>query len=532
MSVKSESYILLDELNLSPSELERAKARIRARKTSLQKSGLNLEQATIAAVAAERERYSGELKEYTLPVVPENSGLAIRGSKTGKGNPLHWSFTYFDAQERKKKRIPFDKIPYQIVSKFPDGIEETIDLKRMIEREQSGILERIEKIQAFIAQNKEHDELQKNFISSARERRTAKGRKITYGNETTALRVISEYFLNPTENHYLPDVRQWSLHYDDFVEYLQTRTSSRNFSDGSIISKNTQKNYISALNKYVSFVWRKGKIPGQPPKCENYSRSELERRGVESIISLEEEEEFAKYFKHKNLPKVSAFIKIANHIAGRPGEVLGLSIIDVFSGSDITVDPRSTTMKAMKSSLGAIAEANKLEVVGYVRIRGQVDGKSRQPDGTLHYYPSKTVPAVDPKYYRYCPIYQESVWNEIVSLIEIASADEKYGADPANYLLFDELNLHTLQEYFREFRTGRQWEHQEHTPHCCRHTGCTRWVQMAAGDLEAAQKILGHVSIAETRHYDHLLELYAEELDKNKAKDLGVKAFAERFKRL
>ena len=366
---------------------------------------------------------------------------------------------------------------------------------------------------------------------SVRERRRSRDRKIRGGIEVTALRIISEYFLNPNENHYLSDVQQWSFHYEDFLEFLQARKSSRNFSTGGVLTKNTQKNYISTLNKYVEFVWKKAKIPGKPHKCENYPRSELERRGVESIISEEEENAFADYFNRKGLPKVASYMKIANHIAGRPGEVLGLSPVDIFAGQDID-DPRSTTMKAMKASLGSIASSNSLEVVGYVRIRGQVDEKSRQEDGTLHYYPSKTVPAVDPKFYRYCPIVKKDIWNELVGLTQVAALEPKFGEDPANYLLFEGLNLSSLQDYFREFRLGRKWESQEHTPHCCRHTGCTRWVERSKGDLEAAQKILGHATIQETRHYDHLLELYAEELKKNKAKDVGIKAFAERLKRV
>ena len=542
MTKKNDIYAPLANLGLIGAELEKAKARVRAAKNHFMRTdGVDAVHAELRALQAELERAPARTGAVILPKPPTGSGLSIRGVRNPQSgqNPMHWSFTIYDVSIRdaygrvgKKRRIKFEEIDASITALFPSGIVETLVLKRRIETDQAGMMQRIEDQAIWIEKNKIHSDLSAAFIDARTKVRREKNRKTKIGGEATGLRVVFEFFLNPNENHLLPDVRQWQAYYDEFSEYLKVRPTRRRLAKRETLSKNTQKNYITTLNKYVAFVWKKARYQGVPPRCENYKKADLERRGVEALIMAEEEDAFVAHFRREDLPKVAAFMAVGNHIAARPGELLGLSLLDIIPGA-LPNDPKSATLKAMKKSLESIAQEHSLTVHGYVTIRGQLDGDSRQADGSLNYYPAKTVKTVEPKNYRYCPIVNAEVWQVLVELINEQRENYKsrrYGEEHERYLLFDGLSLAEMQEHFRAFRfgVGRKWGKLEHTPHCCRHTGCTWWVMMAGNNLDAAQKILGHTDPNETRHYSHLAELYVEELTKIRTKVQGD-SFFDRF---
>jgi len=543
MSNRNDFYQPLVDLGLSGKELESAKARVRAAKSHfIRTEHLNAEAAAAAALKGEIDRFKVRDQSVELPIPPQKSGLKVRGcANPQKGqSPLHWSFLIYDVNNLhenhgrgKVRRVRYDEIPTEITAMFPKSIEESIKLKRRMEREQAGMIERVKEQDAWLAQNKEHKNLAQLFISERLRARGENNRKSNHGSEATALRVIFDFFLNRDENHFLQDVRHWSRHFDDFFDYLRDRPVTRRNAKGVTLRKNTQKNYIAVLNQYVAFAWKKGKFGGQPPRCKNYKKGDFERRGIEALIEQEEEKAFVEHFKNAGQPEVGAFMKIGNHIAARPAELLGISILDVKPGA-IPENSKSSTLRAMKASLETIASSNGLAVFGYVIIRGQVDNKSRKADGSVYYYPAKTAKTAEPKYYRYCPVVDESVWNTLVELVNKQKSlyqENKYGPQLERYLIFDKLSLPAIQEHFRLFREGqgKKWAEKMHTPHCCRHTGCTYWVALANNNLAAAQAILGHTDPAETRYYSHLAELIAEEMTKLQA-ELQGDAFFDQFK--
>ena len=536
MSAKNDIYQPLYDIGLAGSELDKSKARIRAtRQHGVGAMGLTEADALSRAIQAELNRDKTKLE---IPKPPTGSGLSVAGSEnpTGKEHSYHWSFTYYDislpnknGRMGKKRRIRFEEIPSDIVAKFPAGVEETIALKRRLEAESAGMKCHLERQAAWIEKNKEHKELRDGFLELREDKRKKSNRRSNKSHEKTALNVVYDFFLNEQTNHFLPDVKLWPLHFDEFRTYLNTKKPSRQFAKSLTLRNNTQKNYTAVLNKYVSYVWKKGKFAGLPPKCENYTRKELESRGAESLIEIKERDAWITYFHKLNLPIVADYITVACHIGARPSEALAISIADIKKGELPAASEHDTALMEAKEGVETFLKTNGHTIYGYIVIKGQISDKSRQADGSIILHPLKNKSTVDPAHYRYVPIIEEGVWTAVKRLISIQKAKiGKYGKTPANYLLFDDISLVQLEEYFRRFRIGTEWADKTHSPHCCRHTGCTYWAGIAKKkNLHIAMEILGHGSLVETMRYMHLVAKLHEEMIKAEMKMDGERYFEE-----
>jgi integrase len=314
---------------------------------------------------------------------------------------------------------------------------------------------------------------------------------------------VFDFYLTKNEHNI---VALWHEFFDDFRHWLIGAETTHNKRSTDKLAYSSMNNCIKALNTFLRFVYHKDKM-GDPPKCPVYPKDKLNRKGLESVISRDEEQ-----FVFDRLVKIekrsAIFWRTLIATAMRISEGLGLSIADIFKGAP-TSSPIFTD--ALKR--------HGIQCYGYIVLRDQPALPTiRDKTNHVSRKPLKGRKKIDPKFNRTIPIIDQDVWQLILEMFKEQKENwekKKFGLEKRDYLLFNGL---TKSVFSNDLRLAyEKSSFTPHTPHDVRHTGCTAWARLTFGDHFLCQHILGHKDPEETQRYLHLWEEIQRDLETEQA---------------
>jgi integrase len=119
---------------------------------------------------------------------------------------------------------------------------------------------------------------------------------------------------------------------------------------------------------------------------------------------------------------------------------------------------------------------------------------------------------------RIIPIIDKELFNSLASRYkdqEKLLEKKKFGPNPKNYLLFDNLTTTEASVALRAAYAKTKFKPKSY--HCCRHTRCTELVGQTR-DFVLARYWLGHSRQETTLRYTHIYQQSVRQVRKNKQK--------------
>lgn len=313
---------------------------------------------------------------------------------------------------------------------------------------------------------------------------------------------VLPYFLNIKASN---NPNNWPLFYQEFKNWLEDealtiRKPQRN------IAYSTKNHCIKTLNTFLQFLVKRNLMdPANFYKMTGFSSDMINCRESDDLISPTEFKDIYSKLKEINEP-VATFFQCAYFTGMRFNEIYGLSMDDLFVGE--------LEDEVLKRAL----DDHNIEYYGYIVLDSQpkLKTRTRKRNGEVERKPLKGKKKIAEKYNRVIPIIDKDLFNNLVKLYKIQEQlfrKRKYGSNPKNYLLFDELNS---TEIVRSLRTA--YESTKYRPkgyHCCRHTRCTELVGKTR-DFVLARYWLGHARQETTLRYTHIYQQSVREVRKKK----------------
>ncbi len=411
-----------------------------------------------------------------------------------------YSFVYYDRNLKKNIRLKEAEIP-SITSD-----EEADRFCKNKEAELESARLRLETKMAWQTRFYNFNELIKIFEDR---------RKATVPNShKTEMYLLTNYvipfFLNEKECN---NLNNWHIFYEDFRDWLQQVKPIKTKKDQTRLAYSTMNGCIKTLNAFMDVMYLKRQV-GELRKMRQFPSHLLNKKTFEDVMSPHDIA--AVFSKLSSFDSSSAdMFYVSIHSGLRLGELLGLSVADVFQGEP----PAGDLNKSLKKY--------SFKTYGYIVLESQVDDKVaiRNSKGEVNRKPLKSRRTIEPSNSRTIPILDKKAFNILVARWKTQTAKLKtkqYGTNKKNYLLFEDINKNTYYNSFKE--ACRQAKTRDFSPHCSRHTYCTNLAGMTQGDIFLAQIILGHSAkhADVTMRYMHLFEQIQQEIKSQKQINEGL----------
>jgi integrase len=402
--------------------------------------------------------------------------------RTNRAGEFYYSFIYFDLKPRKNVRLRREEVPIGI-----DSDAQADAFCRTREAEHEAVKLRIQRKLDWQRKFYDFDKLLDLFEADSKVRAPNSWRQSVYNLEHYAF----DFFLTTKQCN---NLNNWSLHFDEFRDWLLAVKTSRQTKGGGL-AYSSRNHVIRALNTFLAVMARKGHME-PAPKCRCFDSSLMNKRSIDHVLSDEEVHFVYKRLSELDPSLVAAdFFRVSVGTGVRLSEGLAFSVADVFEGEPVD----RTFREAMKK--------NGFSCLGFVSINSQLrdSAGSRGPEGQVARKPLKGRRRIDEESGRTIPVLDKEVYNSIARLFN--KQNERFinaecGQNASDYLLFDGLNKNIYSSLLRKAYEGSIYRHK--SPHCARHTFATRFAGLTCGDMYLCQAVLGHRDIDTTRDYVHI----------------------------
>lgn len=398
-----------------------------------------------------------------------------------RGN--RYSFIYYDSKRKSNSRLPLAE-----TSHITSELEAEEFCRNWNETHKSESVQ-VEERMRWLTDYPEFGPLIETYIKARQE-----DAKNSWQSSLYLLKYYAfDFFLNFKKE---PNLDQWKLHFEEFRDYLKQAESIKTMKEDRLISYSTKNGAIKALNNFLLTMFRRNKI-ADLNKCRLFPKSVLNAKGEESVMGSEAREKIYEALQNRS-PLSADMFYVGLHTGMRLNELVGLSLADVFSGF-----PEGETLKKA-------LEPHGMRVYGFISLEDQpaLNPHPRNDEFDVPRKPLKGKSKISASHSRTIPIFDVHCFNTLAKLWNIQQdlfASRVFGANPKNYLLFDDL---TSDGFYKELLAAQKdlpsFGLRYYTPHDTRHTYCTWLAEKTGGDFNLCKMILGHSSFEITLHYVHM----------------------------
>lgn len=442
--------------------------------------------------------------------------LQRKDRKTGKVNGIRWRFEVYNAKNSRNEPVPVDQVPKHIRESQDRSVVEAYC------NSQAAILDsikhRAEKLRKWKEDYHDFKVYLEKFTIFQREKAPNSFENDLFYLENYAF----GYFLSISS---LNNLNLWHHSFDEFRTWLKTIKPLKQRKKS--LALNTQIKIIKSLNRFLHFCFSKGWIE-QQPKCPAYSREETITVTADDTFKDEEVPLICKALNEIRPISRDYFIFLLN-TGLRENEGLGISF-DWVLGEKIDGQKSGKIHDALcKYDLGKYHGYICLEsqpALASIRISDSWTDRhgKRWTSGSIPHKPLKLRKRIDPKYFRYIPIFDPTTWNIIVDRAEKARALHAkgiHGKDPLAYPLFDGLTASMFYCDLAKALVALNLKHR--SPHKTRHSFLTWFYDKVSDDLFLADKIAGHRDRRDIERYCHLSEQIGREQKLKQLQKTGLK---------
>ena len=407
------------------------------------------------------------------------------------------SFIVYDPAAQKPKRIPKGEVPGDIAYGVGPGADENARAFLKIKlAEHDAVKFRVQQRLEWQSKFYDFDELITLFEQDIPKYSPRNWENCVY----YIKHFVLPFFLGQKVTN---NMNNWPSFYEEFRDWL-ARLKPSNSGYGETYAISTQNHVISALNTWMIIMRKRGKVAAVE-KCEKYPTHMLTVRGIDDVLTLEEQADVLKALKE--IDQTSADFFIALRDGGfRSAEGFGLSANDVCE--ELPEDDSSDAGQIVRW-----LRTYDLQTYGYIQLTSQVDdsGKIRLPNGTVKRVPLKGRRTMNPEDGRMVPIFTKE-FAEVIerALLRIGHEFERgmYGGNPSNYLLFDGLSYQkfsrNLQLAYQKVAEINRRNYKPKSSHCLRHTCATFLAGKTLGTSQVCRLVLGHKDDETTERYVHI----------------------------
>lgn len=318
---------------------------------------------------------------------------------------------------------------------------------------------------------------------------------------------VMKFFTRKSPSDDTMNILNWHLYYEEFRQWLSVEKPLK--WQKKNLALNTQNRIIKALNVFLNMV---GKKVGQEfPKCPTHNREELNQVTADDIFSQEEIKNLQFALKGIRPDSYDLFTVLVN-TALRTNEVLGMCLPFVMKGHLSGSSSGKLHEQLQKYNLG--------DYFGYICLESQpildsirtsedfTDSKTQKwKKGSVPRKPLKSRRKIEPKWFRFIPIFEREAWNVLVrrynEQIDLLSKNT-HGRDERDYLLFDNI---TASMFYQDLVAACEvCKIRFRSPHKLRHTFLTWFYTQTNEDRLLARKVGGHEDERSMRVYSHLAE--------------------------
>ncbi len=425
--------------------------------------------------------------------------------KTGKVIGIRWKFWQYDPNKRRNVVVPIAQVPQHIrLSQSEVEVDAYVNSRSAIED-----AVRFRARQRVEWKSRYHDiaDYLEKFGIFQKEKAANSWKNDVYFLEA----YVFFWFLQTSG---MNNLNEWHLKFDDFRDWLK-QVKPLKYRKNSL-AKNTQKNVIKSLNRFLEFAFKKNWID-QLRKCQGYSREETLVVTLDDIFRDDEKEEIFTSLNRVRPLSAELFWTLI-HTGLRINEAIGLCADFVLQGS--MDGPKS---KHIHESLSLYSMG---DYHGYLFLESQpVKGGVKQSISKIDRKPLKHRKAIGAGGARLIPIYDKKTWNILVDRCESAAAQlsevTKNGAElltSKDILLFQGL---TAQLFYCDLTwVLKQLGLKHRSPHKCRHTFLTWFYPRIQENLSLAKTVAAHSDARDLARYNHFQEAIFQEM-KLKSQNVG-----------
>lgn len=311
---------------------------------------------------------------------------------------------------------------------------------------------------------------------------------------------VFHYFLAVCRSN---KVVEWHYLAEDFKIWLsQTKPYHANKES---LALNTQNRAINAFNKFMKLMKKKGRIDF-PVHLEVHKESQADLITTDDLYTTDEVEKvYDDLLAHR--PASANLFYILAKTGMRENEGLGLCLKFINPGK-IEGSPRLEQMQKTLSNFGLG------EYDGYIVLESQPELACLRAENSkvVPRAPLKHKAVIDPKFFRFIPVWDKKAWEIIRELYNKALDDiekKTFGLDEADYLFFDGLTANIFYNDLKKSceRLGIRFR----SPHCLRHTFLTDFYDKTNEDQTLADRVAGHATLKMIRRYSHVREQLGRE---------------------
>lgn len=433
--------------------------------------------------------------------------------KTGKPTGVRWKFWRYDPQRCRSAVVPQEQIPKQIRDSQDES--EVLAYCNSQAAINDAIKFRAQQLREWKDRYHNFEEYLEKFGEYQKDRAPNSWKNDVFYLENYAF----GFFLSRSS---LNNINEWHLIFDEFKKWL-SETKPLKY-QRSHLALNTQIMIIKSLNRFLAFCVSKGWVE-RTYKCSTYNREDTITVTAKDLFK--EKEVPLIYSALKEIREDSADLFIILIKSGlRINEVLGLCPPFIYQGQ---LDGKKTSLIHNRLKQYGLEHYH-----GYICLENQPAKKSIRIDETwtdrfgitwqrnsVPRKPLKCRRRIDPKYYRYIPIFDADAWNILVDRVlntEDRARSKTYGTDEQSYLLFEGITssmfASDLSKALQQLKLPRR------SPHKTRHTFLTWFYSLIGEDEFLAGKVAGHRDKRDIERYCHLAEIMGRE---QKEKQKGQK---------
>lgn len=315
----------------------------------------------------------------------------------------------------------------------------------------------------------------------------------SYTSTKLYLTYVFDFFLNKKQSG---NVNQWNLWHQEFRDWLEEEAKGSK-KGGDKLSYSTLNHVIRTFNNFQEFLIAYNHMdPEARLVCECFPQHLVGKRSWEDVIT---EEEFDA--THERLQDDDAdtadFFYVAYWTGMRFSELRGLPMAYLYGGQ-------------LEGPIAEELKKHGIKHYGYIVLESQLAGKAiERIDGhKVDRKPLKGKRTISPENARTIPILDKECWNILARRYkaqDMLIKKQTFGADKANYLLFDGLSMSQLNRSLKAAQEAVGLNPKSY--HCCRHSRATYLV----GETRSfflGKAMLGHKSDVH-EDYIHIFEMIA-----------------------
>ena len=303
------------------------------------------------------------------------------------------------------------------------------------------------------------------------------------------------YFLSVAKSN---NVAEWHYQTEDFRIWLSKAKPITGKKDN--LALNTQNRVINSFNKFMKLMKRKGRVDF-PVHIEVYKESQADLITVDDLYT---DQEIDKVFEDLSLhrPSSAKLFYLLAKTGMRENEGLGLCLKFICKGKI----GGSTRMDQMQRLL---ENYHLNQYQGYIVLESQPELTSIRKKDSVEVPRAalKHRPMIEPKHFRFIPIWDEKAWEIIRDLFNKTLEEfkaKKFGADDTNYLFFEGLTANIFYSDLK--KSCERLKLRFRSPHCLRHTFLTDFYGKTNEERTLAEKVAGHSTDKMIRRYSHVRE--------------------------